>query len=151
MRERIILALPSSNSLDETAINLISLLADVSLDDPQIGYVAGIVTSDGTDKIDYHIKRLEKFTEEVRKKVSFPVFSSTEVFGDTKLWQKFEHEPYQSWLDFWKKVLGSGHVTDLFLTPGWERSIGAKDEYETAKTRRLQIHLVTEDFSIEDY
>lgn len=150
MRDLIYNRLASTTTLDEAAEQL-TLLLKILRSRPlnRIGYVAGILTSDGPDQIPENIKHLEIFTEEIRKMCDFPIFSTVDVFGRTNLWNQFEKEPSQSWIDFWRKIISSGLVTDLFLTPGWERSKGAKDEFETAKTNNLKIHQVSEDFVIK--
>jgi hypothetical protein len=107
----------------------------------QLGYVSGIITSDGPDYIKRNFKVLEKYTEKLRQTKNYPIFSATDIFH-TELLSRLnggilvDHH----FLKFWREVLESGYVTDIYMTPGWERSVGAKDEYETAKNRSLKIH-----------
>lgn len=43
-------------------------------------------------------------------------------------------------MKFWRDILESGHVTDIFMTPRWEQSKGAIDEHEAAKQLGIKIH-----------
>jgi hypothetical protein len=46
----------------------------------------------------------------------------------------------QHFQNFWRGILGSGHVTDIFLTPRWKESRGATDEFQTATTLGIEVH-----------
>lgn len=50
--------------------------------------------------------------------------------------------PYRRF--FWREIFKSGHVTDVFMTPRWEKSKGAVDEYKTAQKIGLTIHYLQE-------
>ena len=58
---------------------------------------------------------------------------------------EFERELREHhFVQFWKMILKSGHITDIFMTPRWEISRGAKVEYITAKKLKIKIHFVKE-------
>ncbi|MEK7461013.1 MAG: hypothetical protein AAB647_02240 [Patescibacteria group bacterium] len=111
--------------------------------DRRLGYVAGIITSDGPEKVAANMVRLDRYTEYLRHHQQFPVFACTDIFND-EVFARVEAERLkpEEWLIFWRKILHQGHITDVFLTPRWEISVGAKDEYQTAQTLGLQIHFV---------
>ena len=109
----------------------------------RIGYVAGKVTADGKENIKRNLDRLHKFTEEISKDFGENIFSPADVFNEKVYWviniPKPVHE--QDFYVFWQKVLGSG-ITDIFMTPEWERSTGASNEHKTAKKLGLTIHYI---------
>lgn len=107
----------------------------------RIGYVSGIITSDGPEYVERNLAILARHTENLRLAHDFPIFSSTDVF-DNKVFERINANkiPVQAWLDFWREILESGHITDMFMTPRWEVSIGARDEYQNAQRLGLKIH-----------
>ena len=108
--------------------------------DLRIVYVAGKVTADGETKILFNLKRLSLYTKQLRRKFRF-VFSSADVFDQETYWKLNLAKPLheESFYKFWRKILRSG-VTDIYMTPEWEMSTGATDEYNTAKKIGLNIH-----------
>lgn len=113
----------------------------------RIGYVAGIINSDGPDRVEENRRILAEHTERVRQQEDFPIFSATDIFTK-ELFEKLEEvklsgqEKTQAFLQFWREILGSGNVTDIFMTPRWEQSLGARDEHETATRLGITIHYV---------
>ena len=109
-----------------------------------VGYVAGAISSDDREIVVHNIERLAQYTEQVRKKSSFPVFSATDIFTD-QLYERMrvgempKDQRERDFQKFWRLILGSGYVTDLYMTPGWEQSKGATDEHETARTLGINI------------
>lgn len=153
MKEKIREAIRTAESLDKVKSGVIEVLRVVREDDQTIrlGYVAGIVTSDGPAKINENVTRLEAYTEQVRAEQGFPVFSSTDVFSQSLFDQiNARSLPNQVWLDFWRDVFGSGHVTHLFMTPRWEQSTGAQDEHETAKRLGITVHYIVGEPKVEN-
>lgn len=111
----------------------------------RVGYVAGILNSDGPQHFENNRKKLADYTEKLRKMHKFPIFSvvdvfSIEVYSRLEEWKlSFEEREAKARL-FWQEILESGHVTDIFMTPRWEKSKGATDEHKTAKRIGLTIH-----------
>ncbi|MGD0729068.1 MAG: DUF4406 domain-containing protein, partial [Candidatus Micrarchaeaceae archaeon] len=70
---------------------------------------------------------------------NFPIFSSTDIFTKPLLSKlgKLTQDDFNS---YWKSLLESGHVTDIFMTPNWQISNGATAEYNIAKEKNLVIH-----------
>jgi len=113
----------------------------------KIGYVAGIINSDGQDLVERNRKRLIENAEKLRKIHNFPMFTAIDVFppeiyNNLEEWKlSFEEREEKARL-FWREILKSGCVTDIFMTPRWNRSKGATDEHKTAKEIGLTIHYI---------
>jgi hypothetical protein len=69
------------------------------------------------------------------------MFSSPDIFSEG-VYRKINAHLLSSedFQPFFRNVLSSGHITDVFMAPRWETSQGASDEHETAKRLRLTIH-----------
>lgn len=112
----------------------------------RLGYVAGIVASDGQQHIQRNIAQLQLHASSVRSAQPFPVFSAVDVFGATGLWDRFiplfvqGRITDEDFKNFWRGVLSSGSITDVFMTPRWEKSGGAVDEHKIAQKLGLKIH-----------
>lgn len=113
----------------------------------RIGYVAGIINSDGPEKVEENRQRLAEYTERIRGEQDFPIFSATDIFTK-ELFTRLEEvklggpEKTQAFLQFWREILEKGRITDIFMTPRWEQSLGARDEHETATRLGITIHYV---------
>jgi hypothetical protein len=114
----------------------------------RLGYVAGIIGSDGEDKVAANRRILQEHTDRIRATTDYPVFSAAEIFENPDLWERLEEirwstpERRKAFIAFWREVLELGKVTDVFMTPRWEQSEGATDEYNTAQRLGIQIHIV---------
>jgi hypothetical protein len=149
MRERIRQAVAEANDLEGVKRQLMDVLSTVRLEErlkqtegcARIGYVAGIVTSDGPERIWENVAKLIERTEAISQEVDFPVFSSAWVFT-SDVFERINAESYpqEAWLEFWREVLGSSLITDVFMTQRWRESRGASDEEETARNLGLRIH-----------
>lgn len=149
MRDLFVHKLLKATNLDHVREGVLETFIEVKSKVPtsQIGYVSGIITSDGPEFIERNLKVLASNTEEIRKKHPFPVFSPTDIFDNALFARLMEmklpvSEREAKFIAFWREVLKCGHVTDIFMTPRWELSKGARDEYETAKQLGLTIHYV---------
>lgn len=105
--------------------------------DGRLGYVSGIISSDGPEFLEKNRKILQEKTEKYRKEHDFPIFSANDIFTPDFV-DRLGHDapPYVS---FWRKILNSGLVTDVVMTKGWKRSKGATDEHTTAEINSLNI------------
>jgi len=149
MKERIEGAVKYAKNIDEVRSSVLSVLKELREEGAQrIGYVAGLVTSEGPKNVDKNVRRLAKFTEYIRDQNDFPIFSSTDVISD-ELFKRLGLEEFQKtdWEKFWRDILGAEgrYVTDIFMTPRWEISRGSRDEHEVAKEVGMQIHYLTEE------
>ena len=134
-------------TLNQASAKLISLFGTIKSDGNvgRIGYVAGIINSEGLEFAERNHKRLAYYTRFLRKQHRFPIFSSPDIFTDNvyKRLQEMQMpfiEREQKFYIFWRSLLSSGHITDIFMTPHWKVSKGAVDEHETAKKKGLKIH-----------
>lgn len=113
----------------------------------KIGYVAGIINSDGLEHFETNRKRLAAYVEKLRRIHKFPVFSAVDVFSNNVYAQLEEmtlsfDEREAKMRSFWREILKSGCVTDIFMTPRWDKSKGASDEHKIAKQIGLRIHYI---------
>jgi hypothetical protein len=114
----------------------------------RVGYLSGIITSLGHERIGEMTERLEQLTGDIRENVeilSFPVFSSSDIFPpsgvmEARIKASGEALSQDNFNNFWDLILRSGFVTDMFMTPGWPVSSGAKLEHEIAERMRMIIH-----------
>ena len=113
--------------------------------DKRVGYVSGIISSDGPEHIAQNTERLARYAHYLRSLHDFPIFAYTDIFTD-QIYGRVGAERLSSdeWLIFWRKILNLGHVTDIFMTPRWDVSLGAQDEYKTAQELGLRIHIVAD-------
>ncbi len=135
-------AVAGAGTLDDVLEGVVSVLNGINAEgDGRIGYVSGILTSDTPELVEVNARRLEGYTDYLRRDAKFPVFSSTDIFSG-ELADRFGGLGEAEWHRFWRRVLEDGRVTDIFMTPRWRGSAGAKDEHETAKRIGLTIHYV---------
>ena len=146
MKEVIQKTIEACYTLQEVRDAVIQSCGKVTEQSPgiRIGYVAGIITGDGPEYIQTNREILMKFTEDTRRSVDFPIFSAIDVFSNsvyTRLGglESIESEGHD-FRKFWRDILESGRITDIFMTPRWEQSGGATDEHDTALALKLRIH-----------
>ncbi len=149
MKERIEEAVRNAKNIDEVKSLVLSVLEETrSKGAERVGYVAGLITSEGPENIDKNVQRLVKFTDNIRTQKDFPIFSSTDVISD-ELFERLGLEEFQKtdWEKFWRDILGAEgrYITDIFMTPRWEVSRGSRDEHAVAKEVGMQIHYLTEE------
>lgn len=138
-----------STSLKHVRLGLVRIIKAINENstEQRLGFVAGIITSDGDENMPKNIERLKQYAKEVRGMYDFPIFSSVDVFGNGIYDQieesKFERELREyHFVEFWRMILETGHITDIFMTPRWEKSKGAKVEYTIAKKLKIKIHFI---------
>ncbi|MBI2027995.1 MAG: hypothetical protein HYT07_00155 [Candidatus Levybacteria bacterium] len=145
MKKLLEIALSEVVDLNQTSERLINLF--VSLKAQKVGYVAGIINSDGPSLVQRNRKLLNQYTRILKEDHKLPLFSAVDVFTDSVCKRLREYrltisEREKKFYGFWDKVLSSGHVTDIFMTPRWEISRGARDEHRVAVKNGLKIHYV---------
>jgi len=141
MKDILYESLKDLETLEEIQEALIDELAKVRKSHDRAGYVAGLISSNGLEEIPKNLESLLHHTEALRGQKEFPVFSAPEVYVKNRLDQLIESGYKQNdFINSWREILKSGHVTDIFMTPGWENSFGASDEHETAKELGIRIH-----------
>lgn len=143
MKHLIKKSVSQATSLEEIETILISIFHQVKnqAQTTQIGYVSGIITSDGPEFIQRNIKVLIRHTKRIRKNQQFPIFSATDIFNDD-LFKRLQVNNYKNtdYEIFWDKLLRSGHVTDIFMTPRWQESRGCNLEHAAALELKLKIY-----------
>jgi hypothetical protein len=147
VKERIEKAVVNANNIEEVKTLLLDVLKKVREEGAEkIGYVAGIITSEGPENIDRNVKRLAGFADSVCLQSNFPIFSSTYLITDA-LFEKLGMQTIAQadWQKFWRDVLSSGFITDIFMTPRWEISYGSCDEHKTAQEVGMKIHYLTKE------
>ncbi len=136
-----------ATSLDEIQGQMVSLLRSSRENGVlRIGYVAGSVASDGEEHVERNLGRLMHWTELIGNMYDFPIICAAFVFNqDVYARIEIPSLPYekrsQLFFPFWRAVLQAG-VTDIFMAQGWEKSVGAKDEHETAQALGINIHFI---------
>ncbi len=141
MREIIRESVKEAGSLDQVRAGVIAVLVREKQKQGKVGYVSGIITSDGPEHIQENVKILEQRTREIAAREQMPVFSAVDVFDDDLFARlKAETLPQSAWQKFWREILGSGQVTDIFMTQRWQVSTGSKDEHEAAMGNNLAVH-----------
>lgn len=149
MREKIVKVVKSSKNLNSIREAIVMLFEAIRKEtgEKRIGYVAGIIGSDGPEKMQENRDKLIVHTEKIRGEQKYPIFSSTDIFTK-EVYDQLEEIKLewllrrQFFIKFWREVLEQGKFTDIFMTPRWEESEGAIDEYETAKRLGITIHYV---------
>lgn len=144
MKKQIDIALINSTNIAEVESRLLKLLQELNLNN-KVGFVSGIIFSDGPMHVQSNIARIASITDQLRIKYQFPIFSVQDVFY-SGLFEKLEESKLSSevrrplMFAFWETILTSGFITDIFMTPRWELSEGARDEHKNAKKMGMKIH-----------
>ncbi len=113
MHKDIIPALKFATSLLHVEKELIKLLRTTKQQSgggiTRIGYVAGILTSDGVDNFENNRKRIIAYADKLRKIHKFPIFCTVDVFSDD-VYGKLEEQNLEfeereiKFRIFWKKI-----------------------------------------------
>lgn len=158
MRTKIYQQIREATSLSEVQEGLVRVFRTVKEAEPnqRIGIVSGIITSEGDEFMERNIKRLHLYTAHLSQQHDFPLFSSVDVFGNGLYTQikefSLERELREKhFVDFWRGVFRSGHLTNVFMTPRWEISSGARDEHAISVEEQIAIHYIDPVPEIEDF
>jgi hypothetical protein len=144
MKDRIQKHLQGASTLQQIASGLTNLFLEMRHEGVrEIGYVSGMITSEGPENIDRNLERLDVYTSQLQKKYPFPIFSQNDIFTpDVYEAIKQSGATHEDFDKFYRDVHGSGYITHMFMTPKWELSLGANEEYHTAKKNNLNIVFV---------
>ena len=141
-------ALKSAKTLNHVREELIKLFkVTKNGKTTKVGYVAGVMYSEGLEFAQTNLKKLSSHAEKLRKTLDFPMFTAVDVFPpevykNLEEWELPFDRREAKVRDFWRQILKSGHITDIFMTPRWDKSKGATDEHKTAKEIGLRIHYI---------
>ncbi len=111
----------------------------------KIGFVSGVIKSEGSVYLVRNIKNLARYTRFIKRNVDYPVFCALDFIESEAAFRLLPKPPAgreELSQRFWREILESGYITDVFMTPQWELSKGATNEYQTAKRLNLRIHQV---------
>lgn len=141
MKEEFFAALEKAGTLDEVFDGVMDVFrAYVSAGlSGKFWYVSGVITSYGNSA--ENITAMVRRTEMLKEISDGVVFAPTCVFSQT-LVERLQTNGYrhEHWMAFWTRVLCSGYVGAVVVTPGWERSRGADMEYAIARNLGLAIY-----------
>ena len=144
MRKHLQKAIKKAFSIDEI-VDIVTEVIGSKLRDKnvRVGYVSGKVTTDGAENILKNLTRLHKFTDKIAKTHGSFIFSAADIFNDEVYWRLNVAKPLheEDFYVFWRKIISSG-ITDIYMTPEWEKSTGARDEHEAARKLKITIHYV---------
>lgn len=108
----------------------------------RIGFISGRLRDGEHKQEDERI--MNEYASAVENKYGFPVVCSTKIFT-TDVWDNLAESripksdrPSLFW-DFFTGVIKSGHITDVFMIPGWNEAVGSKKEKEAAIDMNLTI------------
>lgn len=138
-------------SLSEGRESLLSLLREFTRQSggSRLAFVSGILTSDGPGLASFHRRELLRYTGMLHRQLGIAIFCCQDVFSeDQEIFFTKNGTRYRDWLVFWRSVLASGYVTDIYFIPGWHRSEGARDEYRAALRNGLRIYEIEPVFPI---
>ncbi|HUC38825.1 MAG TPA: hypothetical protein VL944_01715 [Candidatus Acidoferrum sp.] len=113
----------------------------------RLGFVAAIRESDGVEpeKIELNELRLAGYVNSLRLVTPFPLFSCLDIYTPRFLANFYGENSVEAWDKFWKDIFKPKEITDLFLTPRWEQSYGARFERKLAEELDLKVHYVDRD------
>lgn len=117
-----------------------------------VGFVSGPVanSTDPDPSVRYqsmldNMARMRKRVTELRKEYQFPIFASTDIF-DT-VWRELEEiqnlspeEKSFKMKEFFRGILESGHITDIFMLDRWKEARGSIDEHKITEEIKIAIH-----------
>lgn len=136
-----------ANTLDDVLKASIKMLKRLRADGYTTHHIAGPITADGDENINVNLVKLMEWRSELSAALGPKafVFTSPVIFSEGLYVRlgTFDKEPLQresEFRDFWDKLLESGVVDEIHFTPGWERSVGATREHETAERLVMKIN-----------
>lgn len=143
IRELLRTRLTESDNLKLIYAKTISTIKECRRYSNQVGYVSGIITSEGKNKVQNNLRILDYHTNSLKNSIKYPVFSAHDVFTDDII-RTLSNNGIKA-IDyelFWDDVIASGLITDIFMTPRWQLSRGAKKEHKASVKQGIKIHLI---------
>lgn len=138
LREKLLTA----QAMGEIESLTLGVLEELRREVDRLGYVAGIISSDGLEHVSENCRKLMDATAALRLLHDFPIFSSQDIFTSELYARLQPHDlAEENFRSLWSNILDSRLVTDVFFTPRWEESRGARMEHETAQKLGLRIFL----------
>lgn len=138
--------LAGHSELDDVLTSTLAILD--RLGQPRIGLVSGPITADGPANVSRNIHTLLRHARYLEEANGIPIVAAPYVFTESVYERIRVHEIAEPrFHDFWRAVLRSGRVTDVYMVDGWDRSNGAMDEFRVASELGLAIHYSCRDGS----
>jgi hypothetical protein len=132
----------SARTLDTIADAAIKDLTELSQKYRRIGYVCGILTSDGMQFKDDNKALLRLYTAQISKSVNYPIFCAATLANDKIEAKIARYNQFDVNHKLWDRVMRSGLVTDMFMAPRWYLSTGSRVEFSAAVDEEMAIHHV---------
>lgn len=139
MKEQIAEFIRESRTLSEMQEAIIKLIFKLRAENvTRVGYVAGVVSSDGMEKIPANLARLDQYVLLMSQRYSDAVFFSAaqvftpEVYGRLVEFRLPKPERELAFMEFWRGIFKSKSISDVSFTPRWRKSAGASDEHQVA-------------------
>lgn len=148
-------ALTNVKNVEDVRVAVLSLLKSSRESSDKLGFVSGIIFSDGLEFKARNLRRLSAYTDKLCLQNDFPIFSGIDIFY-SGLYEKLPEGtlPYDErrviFFKFWKDIVSSGYITDIFMTPRWKVSEGSRDEHTNAQKLGLNIHYIESDDTISN-
>ena len=110
---------------------------------PRIGYVSGILTSEGPHRVLQNREELIRLAGVLQEMHHFPIFTLQDIFTPEtlRLLKEAGHTSLH-YTDLATQVLQSGHITDTFFAPRWKISPTVCLEHDAAERFGLKIHYI---------
>lgn len=140
MQEWFRIVIGNARTLIELEERIVAALFVWSQQSAGLCYVSGIISSDGPARIAENIQKLQIATEEIRCQLDIPVFCAPEIFSN-EVFEQINASALteDDWYDFWDRILSQSGVTRVYMTKGWQRSNGARREYQMARQLDLEV------------
>lgn len=106
----------------------------------KVGFVSGKIMADGFIYSFKNLAMIARRERAIRSEEHIPVFSATDFLFNELVNTVFRGKA--SGDEYWRDIIESGYITDIYMVPGWESSNGAKSEFDSAKKKHLKIHYV---------
>jgi len=126
MKDLFSLELQTATTLPEIQEGVFNILSRWREDHERIGYVAGIVilneSERNLEKIEDNLNRLCLIARFLEGRLKFPMFCAGDVFTPKRLTSFGASDVSKEFLDFWRAIQGAGYITDMFMTPRYKLS-----------------------------
>lgn len=111
-----------------------------------INFVIGVITSEGKEKEEGNRQRLKRYTEIIRKQSKGFTFCWEDIFvSEIRKNIQADSISYEKFLECSQTIVGGGYISDIYLTPRWEKSLGARLEHKVAQEKGIRLHFLPEE------
>jgi hypothetical protein len=135
--------LTETKNLPQASERIQDILRTVQKTTPsaRVAIVLGVTVSDGPEFTTQNINRLRVCSDYIRRRHDFPVFSLIDIFPENwHLENQDKSRAMKEYQNFWKSLLLSGSITDVFVTPRWESNPELVELHSIAQKAGIHIH-----------